>query len=107
MSCECAGVCLYATIGVSEGQIHLKQVSEPLNECVNQDKNAGLVQDPPFWRIPDIKTNGKGEKQKEEKERGETVRNGNEENVTLRSTSQNRLVFWRCIYSSQNILKCT
>lgn len=63
MSCECAGVC----VGVSEGQIHLKQVSEPLNEGIDQDKNAGLVQDPPFWRIPDIKTNGKERNKKRKK----------------------------------------
>lgn len=60
---SCVLVSVYVTC-VSEVQIHLKQISEPLNEGINQDKNAGLVQDPAFWRIPDIKTDRGREKQK-------------------------------------------
>lgn len=52
---EYAGVSAQVSVGVSEGQSHLKQVSELFDVSVNQGKDAGLVQDPAFWRKSDVR----------------------------------------------------
>ncbi len=69
----CAQVCVCTRARGSvcaREHFHLKQVSEPLNEGINQNKNAGLVQDPAFGEyLMEIQKRRREKKKWERRER--------------------------------------